>query len=58
MNASEYFDITLPDSAYDSIKATLSGETPEHFQKIIYEDENFQLGLIQISISRLITSMK
>lgn len=47
MKAAEYFDITLSDSAYDSVKATLSGDTPEHFQKIIYEDENFQLGLIK-----------
>lgn len=47
MNAAEYFDVTLSDSTYDSIKTMLSGETPEHFQKIIYEDENFQLGFIK-----------
>jgi hypothetical protein len=47
MKTSEYFDITLSDSTYDSVKAMLSGETPESFQKVLYEDENFQLGIIK-----------
>ena len=47
METSKYFDCTLTSGLKDVLKDALYGEAQESFQKVIREDDNFQLLFIK-----------